>query len=189
MKISTRETLLGWLAMVAVLFGVTYFAGQSRFAEWKDVGKVRAGLKERRIIAEHLLAQQETVNKDLDEFRNQIPQHPVGKNVTAELLAMLERTASDNGLTLLRRDAEKEKNVGDLYELSINCSWEAELDPLVRFLYALQVQGAILDIRQLTVTPGSGAPGRLKGNFTVDCAYTRPSSGLGTVEVHPEAPR
>ena len=189
MKISTRETLLGWLAMVAVLFGVTYFAGQSRLAEWKDVGKVRASLKDRRVIAEHLLEQQESVNKDLDEFRNQIPQHPRGKDVTAELLKMLEKTASENGLTLLRREADKEKSVGDLYELSINCSWEAELDPLVRFLYALQVQGAILDIRQLTVTPGAGAPGRLKGNFTVDCAYTRPSSGLGTVQVQPEAPR
>ena len=189
MKISNRETLLGWITTVVVLFGVTYWVGQSRFAEWKDVGKVRAGLKERRRIAERLLEQKETVNKDLDEFRKQIPQHPAGKDVTSELLKMLERTASDNGLVLLRREPDKEKSVGDLYELSINCSWEAELDPLVRFLYALQVQGAILDIRQLTVTPGSGAPGRLKGNFTVDCAYTRPSSGLGTVEVQPEAPR
>ena len=189
MKISTRETVLGWLTMVVILFGVTCLVGQSRLAEWKEVGKVKAGLKDRRVLAEHLLDQREQVNKDLDEFRNQIPQHPMGKDVTAELLKTLEKTASDNGLTLLRREPDKEKSVGDLYELSITCSWEAELDPLVRFLYALQVQGAILDIRQLTVTPGSGVPGRLKGNFTVDCAYTRPSSGLGSVQVQPEAPR
>ena len=189
MKISIRETMLGWMTVVVVLFGVTYWLGGPRLDEWKEVAKVRATFKGRMVTANRLLEMKDSVNGELDVFRKQIPQHPVGVDVTAELLKMLEKTASDSGLVLLRREPDKEKTVGDLCEVSINCSWESELEALVRFLYALQVQGAILDIRQLTVTPGQGGPGRLKGNFTVDCAYTRPSSGLGPAQAPPGAAR
>lgn len=54
------------------------------------------------------------------------------------------------------------------------------------FLYGQQVQGAVSDVRQLSVQPdaGRGAPaGHLKGTFTIDFAYRREA---GAPETKPE---
>lgn len=175
MKISTRELVLGWVTAVTVLLGVTYWIGEPKAQEWKTTIKARDGLELRKKEAQHLIGGREDINSRFDALREKLPKHPAGKDVTAELLITIERTAQQHGLVLLRREPEQERSVGDLYEVAINCTWEGELDALAHFLYALQVQGAILDIRQLSATPGPSGPGRLKGNFTVDCAYSRES--------------
>jgi hypothetical protein len=62
-----------------------------------------------------------------------------------------------------------------VYELAIDCrEWEATLDPLVRFLFDLQSEGAMFDVRQLMIKPkGKGV---LRGRFALYCAYTREAS-------------
>jgi len=176
MKVSNRELVLAWLTGSVALLGLTYWLGLPKVEEWKETNKTLDRFQSRIVVAERTLTQKEQWEERLNTIRQRLPQHPVGKDVTAELLKTLERTAQDNGLILLRREPDKEKNVGDLYEVAINCTWEANLEPLVRFLYAIHTQGVILDIRQLSVTPVPGQSGRLKGGFTVDCAYTRTTS-------------
>jgi Tfp pilus assembly protein PilO len=185
MKISTREMGLAWVTTVVLTLAATYWFGQPKAKAWKDAVKDRETLRWKMKEIEHLLGDQANVNQRLAVLREQLPQHPRGKDVTAELLMTIERTAQQHGLILLRREPEKEKSVDDLYEVAINCAWESTLDALVHFLYALQIQGAILDIRQLTMTPGQGSPDRLKGNFTVNCAYTRAPAGR---EAAPQEP-
>jgi Tfp pilus assembly protein PilO len=185
MKISTREMGLAWATTMVLILAGTYWFGQPKAKAWKNAAKDREALGWRMKEIDHLLSDQTNVNQRLDVLRKQLPAHPQGKDVTAELLMTLERTAQQHGLILLRREPEKEKSAGDLYEVAINCTWESTLDALVHFLYALQIQGAILDIRQLTVTPGQGGPDRLKGNFTVDCAYTRTPPGREAVPQEP----
>ena len=186
MKISTRELGLGWVTAMVLILAGTYWFGQPKAKAWKNAAKEREALAWQMKEIDHLLSDQTNVNQRLDVLRKQLPSHPQGKDVTAELLMTLERTAQQHGLILLRREPEKEKSVDDLYEVAINCTWESTLDALVHFLYALHIQGAILDIRQLTVTPGQGGPDRLKGNFTVDCAYTRTPAGREAAPQEPE---
>ncbi len=176
MSLSTRELSLGWITMVTILLGATYYFGQPMTQEWKNSLRARDALDQRQRDAERLLRGRSGIDERLAELRKQLPQYPQGQDVTAEQMRTLDRTAQQNNLVLLRREPEKERNIGDLYELSINCTWEGDLDAVVRFLYALQTQGAILDVRQLTMSPGQGGAGRLKGNFTVDCAYARVSA-------------
>lgn len=173
MKVSTRELSLGWITMVTVILGATYYFGQPMAQEWKNSLRARDALVQREKDATRLLKGRGAIDDRLAELRQQLPKYPQGQDVTAEQMRTLDRTAQQNNLVLLRREPEKEKSLGDLYELSINCTWEGDLEAVVRFLYALQAQGAILDIRQLTMSPGQGGPGRLKGNFTVVCAYAR----------------
>ena len=86
---------------------------------------------------------------------------------------MLERTAQQHGVSLLRREAERERSAGDIYEVAINCNWEGDLDAIVRFLYALESQDVSMDLDQLSVSTVSGSKDKLKGNFSVKCAYCR----------------
>ena len=89
--------------------------------------------------------------------------------------------ASESGLSIIRRQAGEERQEGDVYELPIECKeWEGSLESLVKFLYAVHAEGAMLDVRKLFIRPGSSAAGKaatgLRGSFTLFCAYLRSDS-------------
>ena len=104
----------------------------------------------------------------------------------AELLQALEKMVGQHNLALTRREAAPERQAGDLFETAITCYWEGDLAALVNFLYAQQSQGAVSDVRQLSVQPAGGKDvpaDRLKGTFTIDYAYRREA---GATEPKPE---
>ncbi len=166
--------ILGVVTTLVVLLAGTYWLAGPKIAEWKEIDKKMAGLASGMQVTQHLIEQRPTWEMRLTDLRKDLPRHTVSKEVTAELLKNLEQTARQHGLSLLRREPGQEENMGDnLYEVAIHCTWEGDLKALVHFLYAIQMQGVILDIRQLTVTPLQGENEKLKGSFTVDCAYSR----------------
>ncbi len=185
MKLSAREISLGWATTAVVLLGVTYWLGAPKLAEWKALLARQADLEREVVLAERLLGQKQNFVDRLAVVREKLPQYTEDKKVMAELLRKLDQPARDSGLELLRRVPMEEEAVhGNLYEVSIRCDWQGELDPLVRFLYEIQLQGANMDISKLNVSPSDSEPDKLKGSFTIDCAYTRE----GTNNVVPTGP-
>jgi hypothetical protein len=186
MKIAARELNLLSLTVAVVLVALTYLALEPKFQEWADFRAQREDLQARQETAQLLLDSQGTVEARLAEFRQGLPVFQAGKKAESELLLGLEKMVGQQGLVLTRREADAERQAGDLYETSITCYWEGELPALVNFLYAQQSQGAVSDVRQLSVQPagGQGAPaGHLKGTFTMDYAYRREA---GATESKPE---
>lgn len=172
-KLSKREMVLAFSTLVIVVGTITYLVGQPKFVEWKEMSTNWDSFQHRIRLAEQKISQKDKWFGRLEEIQKDLPSYEVGKDITAELMRTLEQTASTHGLTLLKRDPGEERSVGQIHEISINCTWEGNLKSLVHFLYAIQTKGAILDIRQLTVTPVGGSPDRLKGGFTVDSAFSR----------------
>ncbi len=177
MKIAARELNLLGITLAVVLLALTYLALEPKFQEWADFRMQREDLGIRREAAQQMLDSREKVEARMAEFRQGLPVFPAGKKAESELMPALENMVKQQGLTLTRRaPPDPEREAGDLYETSINCDWEGDLPSLVNFLYAQQSQGAVSDVRQLSVQPMAGKDvpsGRLKGNFTIDYAYRR----------------
>lgn len=173
MNLNPRETRLALITLLAVLGGLSFWLVEPRYEAWRRDQDEAALLLRRQVTAQRLLDQSEELESRLAALREELPQHPQGTDVTAQILRNLQQFADQHNFTLLRREPEPERQIGDLYELAITCTWEGDLTALVRFLYALQAQGAIVDVRQLTVSPVQGAPGQLRGALTVDYAYSR----------------
>jgi Tfp pilus assembly protein PilO len=171
MTISTRETFLFWITGMVALFGLTYLVCDPKIKEWGTVGQKQTEVRRSIGMAERLVAQGPQWDQRLAELRKKLPQYPADKDVTADLLIKLEQIASAHGLTLSSRDAEKETQRGDMYELAVNCKWEGKLEAVVHFLFDLQKEDAILDASQLTITPNEKKIP--KGSFTVYCSYSR----------------
>lgn len=114
-----------------------------------------------------------------------MPIFPYDKDVDTHWLNTMDSVAQRNNLTITRRQAIKEEEVGDVYELPLDCKdWEGTLDSLVKFLYDLNKEGAMLDIRQIFIRP-SPRPGFLKGSFTLYCAYMRGDTAPSAPESKP----
>lgn len=172
-RMSTREAVLAVATLAVGLGALTWWGASSRLARWTEVGRTAEGLQTRLQMAERLVGRRAEIEGRLDALLRQLPRHAPDKDVTAELLKLIETTASEHGLMLTRREPEREKTAGELYEVAINCNWEGTLDALTRFLHAIQSKGAVLDVRALTITAGRSGSGALSGNFSVACAYTR----------------
>jgi Tfp pilus assembly protein PilO len=181
---SSRELGLMWTTGFVTLFGLTYFLAQPSVKAWKELRSSQAEMESKIEATARLKAQGPQWDTKLADFRGKLPQYPPDKDVTADLLIRIEKLASANGLTLPSRDVEKESQKGDMHELAVNCKWEGKLDSLVRFLFALQNEDAILDTSQLTVA--SSEKKVLRGSFTVYCSYSRTSSGNAVKKPEPK---
>lgn len=160
------------MIMVAVLLlGFTYLLAAPMLTQWREAKTTRARLDRDRGIAERLLNSRGEWETRLAEARSTLPRYGMTETVGADLLRQVRRLADENRVVTTRMSPGEEENIGDLYEQSIEVTWEAELEPLVRFLYAVQVAGATLDIRQMTMTPSQGE--MLKGNLKIFFAYQR----------------
>lgn len=173
MNLSPREMILLWVTLAAVLLGGSFWLGEPMYKEWRSQRGDRSALHDRQRLAERLLEQKADIRQRWTAMRKSMPNYPLDQDVTSQLLRNLQQTADKQGLNLVRVEPDEEVSVGDLYEVSITCSWEGTLDALVKFLYDVQAESGMVDTRQITVTPTRGDDGRLKGNMVVDYAYSR----------------
>ncbi len=172
MKLTPRELILAWITGVVLVFLPTwYFFADPRLT----------AVREKRDRQERLIATLETERRmtdqkgawqaKLNEALKTLTAYPESQDVTADMLIKVEGLATQNSLTLTRREPQKEKRHGDIGALDIKCNWEGSLDALAHFLFALQEDHGMLDISQLYIK--SENRGLLKGTFTINCSYLR----------------
>ena len=175
MLISKREKALLVGTIIFFLYAFLGLTLRKRITEFKDL---RRDQQNRQKIYDQYLAlidQRETWHKTYREKSNLMPVFGMDRQVDTYWLGVLDRLATKNNLTIVRRQTGEEKQEGDVYELAIDCKeWEGSLESLVGFLYDVHSEGAMLDVRRLFIRPASGKSGAgLRGNFTLYCAYMR----------------
>jgi hypothetical protein len=186
-KLSHREILLAWATLVVVIIVLTWLWFEPRFEAVKEFSSTRRAAEEMTRRARQLLDQEDEWNARLAALRGRLPRYGEGQEVAADLLRGIERIAQEHGLALLRATPGQERQVGELFEVSIDYTWEGELPALTGFLHATQARQVNMDIRQLNITPAPGAGRGLRGQLTLDVAYTR-GPPLPGVPPQPEEP-
>lgn len=175
---SMKDRLILSVAAVVALYAVGgwlwYSALLNRTSAWNSsrrqfkeaVTKVQ---KERKLIAERT----KWIDR-YDEEREKMPLFPEGEDVKTHWLRRMDALAEQNHVWIFSRDPGQEQQVGDVYEMPIDVkNWEGGLDPLVKFLYALEhAEGAMFDVQAIMMRPSSHK-GALRGSFTLSCAYMR----------------
>lgn len=173
MKLSSRETGLGIITGLILLFGLTYLVVAPKIKVWQERLETRKSQVQRIEVLKRLVESRAQWDKRLEDLRVRLSRYPAAMDVTADYMKILERVAKDNNITLVQRKPQKEQRQGDCYEMPIDCTWEGDLNGLVHFLYALEQEKMTMDMEDLSVSLVSGGKGRLKGNFIMMCIYTR----------------
>lgn len=173
MRLSGREAVLSWVVGMLILFSLSYWFAAPKVRIWKEIVENQKLLADRIALSERLFQSQDQWVRRLDALKTKLSKYAAEKDVTADYLKILERVAKDTNVNLVQRRPQKEKRHGDLYELAIDCTWEGNLEGLVRFLYALEQENVTMDVEDLTVSLVPGGKGQMKGNFTLMCIYCR----------------
>lgn len=180
--VTSREKNMLLVAVVAVLYAAAALSYKKQVANWKAAERIYQSAQKKVQEERALIAARDDWSARYEQMRDLMPVFPYDQDVDTYWLNIMDAAASRNGLMIARRQASKEVEVGDVYELPIECKdWEGTLEALVKFLYDLHQEGAMLDVRQLFIRPAN-RPGYLKGTFTLYCAYmrgdeARPSAG------------
>ena len=180
MMFSRRDFSMVIIIIAVILFGLTYLLADPMIRQWKETSEVRARVDRDKALTERLLSTRTEWEGKITGLRSTLPSYDIKEAVGAELLRKVRSLADENRVTTTRITPNEEQNTGDLYEQALEVTWEAGLEQLVRFLYAVQIAGATLDIRQMTVAPSKNE--RLKGNLKIYFAYTRQEAEGLTVE-------
>jgi len=172
MTITPRESMLALTA--PILFGGSALVARGRLDRWREIKAEQARLRGEIEADRALVAEREKWETEFAALSRMLPSFPADRKMDVHWLSVMDAAASRHGVSITRRRVGEEKQEGDVYELPIEVEhegWQGSLEALVRFLFELQSEGAMLDIRQLRVTPRSD--GQLSGRFTLYCAYRR----------------
>ena len=174
MNISPRERTLVGVTLAVLLSAILVFAYDGQM---KKLNMARNSLNSKQkelTYRKMLVGQRGAIEARFAELKDLMPVFPPDKRVDTHWLGIMDAAASQNGMSISRRQPGAEKLDGDVYELPIECrEFEGSLESVVRFLYDVQNEGVMLDIRSLTVRPSPQNPALLRGQFTLYCAYMR----------------
>ncbi len=175
MSLSRRELIMAGSVSAVVIGLVSWVIASPLIAKIKMSNTQQVKMQGEKAVLDKLISQRAAVQQDLETLRAQLPHFSQDEQVSAQIVQRIQQTAGESGVTLLRRDPAAEQVIGDLSEISVDCQWEGTLEDILKFLFAAQTQGAMLDVRQLNIQPHTQTTqaGRLKGNFKVFYAFMR----------------
>ena len=176
MRISEREMILGTSTLAILLIAVTVIVGKPVLDKYKDLG---AKIDQQKMLLEKqqgMIASRADWDARFVTISELMPEFPADRKMDIHWLTVMDQIATKNGLIITKRQVGGEKQIGDVYELTIDVrEWEGTLDALTHFLFDLQDLGVMLDIKQLYVKPLDA--NKLRGRFTLNCAFSRGSAG------------
>ncbi|TAN38584.1 MAG: hypothetical protein EPN23_02150 [Verrucomicrobia bacterium] len=171
MKFAGRELWLVVAAGVVLALLGTVWIVRAALTDWKTSTQTEKKVQDKLRLTKRTLSQREAVVSQLETLQRKLPRYGLDRDVTAEQMRTLDRMAQEQSFGLGQREPQMENTNGVVREVAIHSAWESDLNALTHFLYALQTQDVIFDVRRLTVSPASGAADRLKGSLVINSAY------------------
>ena len=172
--ISPRERNLLVVTVLIVLYGIIGFSMRKQLDELGRQRNAYATAKSQLAFERQMIEATPMIQKQYDELKALMPVFSMEKAVDTHWLGIMDGIATKEKINIVKRQTGKENRVGEVYEFAVECrEWDGRLDSLTKFLYELESQGVMLDMRQLFIRPHPQQPGFLRGSFTLYCAYMR----------------
>jgi hypothetical protein len=171
MTLKPRETVLLAATCLVGLIAASSVLVRSQLAELELLNEREINLKQEIESYKQLVSRREHFESQLAEVDDKLPRFPASQPMDVYWQRVAANIAGRQGVRLLTQEVTGPELVGGAYELMIDCKeWEGTLDGLVHFLFDLQSEGAMLDVRYLRIKPKNK---QLRtGQFDLYCAYT-----------------
>jgi hypothetical protein len=174
MKASPREQILGVLTLAAGLYGLLFYFGSARIAELQAIRTEQKQILSSIEMSKELVEDRAKWETEMRERQDMMPVFPADQRMDLHWLSVVESVASRHAFQILRHEPGEEKQEGPIYELPVFVrQWEGSIEALVRFLFDIEREGGMLDVRYLHVRPKDKT--LRHGRLDIYCAYRRES--------------
>ncbi len=172
MTLTPRESVLALSTAALIVFAVSGMLVRPQIERWQRLRSEREVILDDIDLSQHLVGMREEWQRQYRELSRSLPTYAHDERMDVYWLSVMDQVAARNNLTINRRQVGQEEQRGIVYELPIEApDWEGSLDAIVRFLYDVQNEEGMLDVRQLIIRPRGD--GQLRGRFSLACLYAR----------------
>jgi hypothetical protein len=172
MKLSKREWILAISTITVALYSLLFYVGSGWLSTLQVLRLQQTTLREGIGESKLLVADREQWEAGMEERRGLMPVFPHGQRMDLHWLSAIEGVASRHQLLILSHQSGEERQEGPVYELPVLVrQWEGSIDALVHFLFDIEREGAMLDVRYIHIRPKDRTV--LQGRMDIFCAYRR----------------
>ena len=161
---------------VVVLYGIAallWFNGREE--AWRKSRKAYDAARKQLAKENRLIAEKNDWLAKSQEVSVKMPTAEEGESTETRWQRLLEKLAEENGVHIQGEQPKPEEEHGGVWEMPIEVKFEAALERVVKFLYALDnAEGGMFDVRDLDISSRNN--GFLSVKFTLTCAYMKGSS-------------
>lgn len=174
MMISGREKAMLAITGILLLYAGIGASLKTRLADLRDLRETRDRTARELADRKNLVASVDAWRAAYETKAPLMPVFGADERVETRWVSTLTRLAEQNGVTIVKTSTGQEREAGGAYELSIDFDCDGSLEAFVPFLHGIYSEGAMLDIRKLSLRPGNGTEaGGLRAKATLCCAYMR----------------
>ena len=172
MSMSKREKVMSVATLFVIAFGVVGTQIGDRLKIISEKREELSSLDSDIFLQNELIAAKPRYSAKYDEIKHQIPVFEKGNEVNTYWQYIMDNEATKHNVHIGSRRPLGQTRESDVSEYAVEVrNWEATLSSFVKFMHAMQSQGAMLNIREMNIQPKPNAPGMLQGAFTLYCAY------------------
>lgn len=177
MALNKRERNLVFATTVLVVVGVNYLLVAPLWRKWQASRRELA--TQRREVAgmRDQIARQPQRQKEYDTLRASLGQGQERFTQTSEVLKKLEEVGAGAGILINARRPMAPVDKGVYRELPVQCSFEANTESLVKFLYGLQTGSGFINVEQLQIFPRADNPDILRCDIQIRALATKEGGG------------
>ena len=128
MSLSRHEQNLAVATAFVVAFGLLALKLRSGLDAWGSSLSRLEGLRRNRADARELIEAGPQWRAQYEKVRRDMPVFEQGRQVDTYWMSEMDRLAREHGVSITRRQVGRETLVGDVYEFTTECQWEAPLD-------------------------------------------------------------
>lgn len=172
MTLTPRESVLALSTAALIVFTVSGMLARPQIERWRTLRREREAILSDIELSQRMVDMREEWQRQYNELSRTLPSYAHDERMDVYWLSVMDSVAARNDLTINRRQVGEEVQRGMVYELPIEVQdWEGSLEAIVRFLYDLQKEEGLLEVRQLIIRPRG--EGQLRGRFSLACLYSR----------------
>jgi Tfp pilus assembly protein PilO len=166
--------MLGVFTIAAALYGALFYFGSGQLSELQVIKSEQEQIRGSIAMSKELVAERATWEDQMGERQSMMPVFPADQRMDLHWLSVIESVAARHNFQILRHEPGEEKQEGPIYELPVFVrQWEGSIESLVRFLFDIEREGGMLDVRYLHVRPKDKTIRH--GRLDIYCAYRRDS--------------
>jgi Tfp pilus assembly protein PilO len=152
MTLNQREqTLVGAIAGLAVLFG-TWAVGAALAERWKEQSRKIVSRQRELVSIQAAIRNRPQWLAQTEQLRQGLRRQQRFEQMS-DLLKQVEDTGKTAGVVISARRPLPLVEQGNYRELAVQCSFEAGIQSLVQFLFALQTETGLITVEQLQLAP------------------------------------
>ena len=167
MALKKREQLLLGVTVAVVVVGANYLLAAPLSRKWTGLEKQLKDRQETLAVIKATLLREPAWQAEYDQLRQRVGQTTQQFQQTSDVLKKIEEVGAATGIIISNRRPMPAVEKDVYRELPVQCTFEATIDSLVKFLHGIQSGAGFMSVESLQISGKPDNPSILRCDIQI----------------------